>query len=171
VGRDPLQVKVDYGPQNVLNPSAVFLSRLDQPFRVLEQDINAERWAICRSTALRNRKEGTLKKTLKSHTCGGGTDASLGIKKFVEFDIEHSLSDATGEYVPSEADHLLGSRESVDHIVHLGSQARIIEYSELVEPGMVDEAGVAQPVNRELGMVRIWDDGSNHANLGVEQQE
>ena len=104
----------------------------------------------------------------KSHTRGRGANASRWIENHVEFDIKYGFPDATGEYVPREVDHLLRPCESVDYVVHLGPQARIIEHGELVEPWVVDKAGVAQPVNRELGMFGIWNDGCNHADL--EQQ-
>jgi hypothetical protein len=109
-------------------------------------------------------------RTQKSHTRGGGPNPSLRIEKLVELDIEHSLPEATSVYVPSEADHLLCSCKSMDHIVQLGPQARIIEHGELVEPGVVDEASVAQPVNRELGVVGIWNDGCNYTDLGVKNE-
>jgi hypothetical protein len=111
-----------------------------------------------------------IRQAQKSHTRGGGANASLRVEKFVELDIEHGLPNTTGVYIPGEADHLQGSRESVDYIVHLGPQAIVIEYGELVEPGVVDEAGIAKPVNGELGVVWIWNDGCDDADLGVELQ-
>ena len=53
----------------------------------------------------------------------------------------------------------------MDNVVHLGAQTVVPEYGELVEPWVVDEAGIAQPVDRELGVIRIRDNGSNNANL------
>lgn len=108
----------------------------------------------------------TLKRKRKcSRTRGGGADASLGIEKFVELDIEHGLTDATCEHVPGEADHLLGPGEGVDDVIELWAQTLVSEHGELVEPWVVDEAGIAQPVDRELGVLRIRDDCSNHADL------
>jgi hypothetical protein len=43
---DPLKVEVEIRPQNVGDPRSVLLLGLDQPFRVFEQDISAERRSI-----------------------------------------------------------------------------------------------------------------------------
>jgi hypothetical protein len=163
VRRNPLKVKVDDGPQDVGHPSAILLFGFYQPLRIFEQDRDAEGRAICPS-AQKKRKRAS-KKLKISRTRGGGADASFGIKKFVKLDIEHGLPDATCEHVPGEADHLLGPGEGVDDVVELRAQTLVSEHGELVEPRVVDEAGIAQPVDRELGVIRIRDDGSNHANL------
>jgi len=78
---------------------------------------------------------------------------------------KYCLLDATSKDVPSQADYLLCSDESVDNVVHLRAQTVVTEYSELIEPGMVDEASIAQPVDRILGVVWIRDDGKNQADL------
>jgi hypothetical protein len=41
-----LEVEVDYGPQDVSDPRAIFLFGLDQPFGKFEKDIDAERGAV-----------------------------------------------------------------------------------------------------------------------------
>jgi hypothetical protein len=170
VGRNPLQVEIDHRPKDVLNPCAIFLFRLDQPLGEFEQDVDAEGWTIYPLRWETRKKKKKHAQHKKSHTRGRGTDASLRIEKLVELDIEYGLPNATGVYIPGEADHLHGSRESVDHIVYLGPQTRVIEYGELIDPRVVDEAGIAKPVNRELRMVGIWDDGCNNADLEVERQ-
>ncbi len=43
VGRDPLEVEVDEGPQDVSDPRSVVLFGFGQPLRVLEMDIRTER--------------------------------------------------------------------------------------------------------------------------------
>ncbi len=80
-------------------------------------------------------------------------------------DTKYCLRDSTCEDVPSQADYLLCSGENVDNVVHLGAQTLVPEYGELVEPGMVDETSIAQPVDRVLRVIRIRDDRYNHANL------
>jgi hypothetical protein len=80
-------------------------------------------------------------------------------------DAKYGLVDATGEHGPRQADYLLRSGEGVDNVVQLGAQAFVPKDGELVEPRLVDEAGIAQPVDRELGVIRIRDDGSDNANL------
>ena len=44
-----MEVEVDDGPQDVSDPSAVVLFGLDQPLRILEKNIHAERRAVCAS--------------------------------------------------------------------------------------------------------------------------
>lgn len=80
-------------------------------------------------------------------------------------DTKYCLRDATSENVPSQANYLLCSGENVDNVVQLGAQTLVPEYSELIEPGMVDEASIAQPVDRVLGVFWIRNDGNNHADL------
>ena len=80
-------------------------------------------------------------------------------------EVKHGLLDATCEYISREANYLLRSRERVDDVVHLRAQAFIIENSKLVKPWVVDEVRIAQPEDRVFGMIWIWDDGCNHANL------
>jgi hypothetical protein len=156
-----LEVEVDHRPQDVSDPRAIFLFGLDQPFGEFDQDIDAERRAVY-PWASDNEQAQILK---VSRTRGRGTDAGLLIENPLKLDTKYCLLDATGEHVPSQADYLLRSGESVDNIVQLGAQTLVPEHGELVEPRVVDEAGIAQPVDRELGVVRIRDDGSNHANL------
>jgi len=92
------------------------------------------------------RQAETRSRAQISRTRGRGADASLGIEKFVELDIEHGLLDATGEHIPSEAGHLLRPGEGVDDVVELRAQTLVSENGELVEPRVVDEAGVTQPI-------------------------
>jgi len=47
VRRDPLQVEVDHGPQDVCDPRAIVLFRLDQPLRIFEKDVDTEGRAVC----------------------------------------------------------------------------------------------------------------------------
>ena len=56
VGRDPLQVKIDDGPQDVGDPRAIISFRLDQPFGVFDQVGGAERRAVC-PLALRQKRK------------------------------------------------------------------------------------------------------------------
>jgi hypothetical protein len=58
-------------------------------------------------------------------------------------DTKYRLVDATGEHVTSQANYLLRSGEGVDNIVQLGAQALVPGNGELVEPRVVDEAGIA----------------------------
>jgi hypothetical protein len=53
----------------------------------------------------------------------------------------------------------------VDNIVQLGAQTLVPKYSELIEPGMIDEASIVQPVDRVLRAFWIRDDSNNHADL------
>ncbi len=46
---DPLEIEIDDGPEDVGDPGAVVLFGLDQPLGILEEDISAERRAICTS--------------------------------------------------------------------------------------------------------------------------
>jgi hypothetical protein len=161
VRRDPLEVEVDHGPQDVSDPRAIFLFGLEQPLAEFDQVGDAERRAIYPCVSAKERAQ----KLKIPRTRGGGADAGLLIENPLKLDTKYRLVDATGEYVPCQADYLLRSGESVDNIVQLGAQTLVPEYGELVEPRVVDEAGIAQPVDRELGVVRIGDDGSNHANL------
>ena len=80
-------------------------------------------------------------------------------------DTKYSLVYPTGVHVTSQADYLLRSGEGMDNIVQLGAKALVPEDGELVEPRVVDEAGIAQPVDREFGVIRIRDDGRNNTNL------
>lgn len=158
--RDPLEVKVDHGPQDVSDPRPIVLFGLDQPFSIFEEVVDTERRAIYLCVSYGGREQ-----TESRRTCGRGADAGFLIEDYLKLDTKYCLRDAAGENVPSQADNLLCSGESVDNVVHLRAQTRVPEYGELIEPGMVDEAGVAQPVDRELGMIRIRDDGSNYADL------
>ena len=157
---DPLEVEVDHGPQDVSDPRPIVLFGLDQPFGIFDEDVDTERRAIYPCVSYNSREQ-----TGSRRTCGRGADAGTLIENHLKLDTKYCLCDATSENVSSEADHLLCSSESVDNVVHLGAQTRVPKYGELIEPGMVDEAGVAQPVDRELGMFRIRDNGSNHADL------
>jgi hypothetical protein len=151
VGRNPSEIEVDDGPQVVSNPGAVFLIGLHQPLRILEKDVRAERRAVCDSI----RSEHDPKTTKLLRTRCGGTDASGGVENFLELEVQHGLPDATCEYVSGEADHLLRPCERVDNVVHLRAQVRVAEHGELIEPGVVYEASVAQPVDGEFGVIRI----------------
>jgi len=112
------------------------------------------------------RQEGIVfKKTHISRTCCGRANASSRVNKHVKFDIKHRFFEATGEHVPSEADHLLRPSEGVDYIIDLWAQTRVAQYGEFVDPRVVDLTGVTNPVYRILGVVRIRDDGGNHTNL------
>jgi len=79
--------------------------------------------------------------------------------------VPHGLRDATGEYVSGEADYLLGPDERVRQVIRHGTETFVSEHGEFVQPWVIDEARVAQPVDRELWVVGIWDDRRNDANL------
>jgi hypothetical protein len=53
-------------------------------------------------------------------------------------EVEHGLFEATCEYISGEADHLLRSSERMDDVVHLRTQACVVENGEFIEPWMVD---------------------------------
>lgn len=48
VQRDPLEVEVDGRPENVGDPRAILLLRLEEPLGILDQDQCTERGAIYR---------------------------------------------------------------------------------------------------------------------------
>jgi hypothetical protein len=50
-------------------------------------------------------------------------------------------------HISGEADHLLSPDERVCHVVRHGAKACVAEHSEFVQPGVIDEASVAQPVD------------------------
>ena len=108
-------------------------------------------------SALRLEPDSKTTKCLR--TRGGGTDANLFVENHVDLEVEHGLLDTTCEYISSKADHLLRPRERVDDVVHLRAQARIVEHGELVEPRVVDETSVAQPVDGEFGVFGIGYNG------------
>jgi hypothetical protein len=60
---------------------------------------------------------------------------------------------------------LLGLDERVRHVIRHGTETFVSEQGEFVQPWVIDEARVAQPVDRELWVVGIWDDRRNDANL------
>jgi hypothetical protein len=78
---------------------------------------------------------------------------------------EHGLLDTTSEYVSGEADHFLCPDERVRQVVRHGAKACVAKHGQFVQPRVVYEASVAQPVDRELGVVGIRDDRCNDANL------
>ena len=80
-------------------------------------------------------------------------------------DVEHGLLDATSVHVSSEADNLLGPDQRVRQVICHGAKACVAEHSEFVQPGVIDKASVAQPVDRELGVIRIRDDRRNDTDL------
>ena len=137
------------------NPGAIILFGLHQPLRILEKDIHAERRAVCAPLRTRSKTTQILR------TRGGRTDASLshGVKKSPELEVKHGLIYATIKYISGDADHLLRPCERVDNVVHLRAQARVALHGELIDPGVVDEASVAQPVDGVFGVSRIWDYG------------
>jgi hypothetical protein len=157
---DPLEVEVDHGPQDVSDPRAIVLFGLDQPFGVFDEVGGTERRAIYFCISDTGRAQ-----TRSPRTCGRGANAGLLIEKRLELGTKYCLRDATSENVPSQADYLLCPDENVDNVVQLGAQTLVPKYSELVEPGMVDEASIAQPVDRVLGVFWIRNDGNNHADL------
>ena len=154
VGRDPLEVEVDGGPQDVSDPRAVVLFGQDQPLRILEKDIHTERRAVCALLSTQSRKPQNLLRTR-----GGRADASLGVDNHVDLEVEHSFLETACEYVSCEAGHLLCPSQRVDDVVHLRPKARVVEHGELIEPGVVDEASVAQPENGVFGMLGIGYNG------------
>jgi hypothetical protein len=82
-------------------------------------------------------------------------------------DIEHGLLNATSVNISSEADHLLGPDERVCQVIRHGAKTCVAEYGEFIQPGVIDEASIAQPVDRKFGMVGIRDDGRDDTDLRV----
>jgi hypothetical protein len=82
-----------------------------------------------------------------------------------EMDIEHGLLNATSVNISGEADHLLGPDERMCQIIRHGAKACVAEYGEFIQPGVIDEASIAQPIDRILGMVGIRDDCRNDTDL------
>jgi hypothetical protein len=101
-------------------------------------------------------------------TSSGRTNPGGLILNHIEVDVENRLLDTATEHVSGEADHLLGPNESVCHVIRYGAKAFVTEHSKLVQPGMIDEACIAQPVDRELWVVGVWDDCCNDAGLEKE---
>ena len=89
----------------------------------------------------------------------------------MELEVEHGFSNATCKYVSGKADHLLRPCKRVDNVLHLWAHARVVEYGEFIEPRVVDEASVAQPVDGEFGVLRIWYDSQNYANLEATKRQ
>ena len=108
-------------------------------------------------SALRSEPSPKTAKSLR--TRGGRTDASLGVDKHLDLEVEHGLLETACKYVSGEAGHLLRPRQCVDDVVQLRAQARVVEHGELVEPGVVDKASVAQPVDGEFGVIGVGYNG------------
>ena len=145
-----MEVEVDDGPQGVSDPGAIVLFGFDQPLRIFEKDIRAERRAVCDSLKATDPKIATCLRT----SCGG-TDASLGVGDHVDLEVEHGLLETACEYVSGKTGHLLRPCQRVDDVVHLRAKARGVEHGELVNPGEVDVASPAQPVDGVFGDIRI----------------
>jgi hypothetical protein len=78
VRRDPLEVEVDHGPQDVSDPRAIFLFGLEQPFGKFDQVGDAERRAVYPRVS--NNKRA---RTQNSLTRRGGADAGLLIENLL----------------------------------------------------------------------------------------
>ena len=98
-------------------------------------------------------------------TGSGRTNPGGLVLNHIEMDVPNCFLDTAGEHVSGEADHLLGSDECVCHVISHGTKAFITEHSKLVQPGMIDETRIAQPVDRELWVVGVWDNCRNDAWL------
>ena len=94
-----------------------------------------------------------------------GADPGVFVLDGLELDVEHGLLDATGEHISCETDHLLGPDERVCQVIRHGAKAGVAEHGEFVQPWVVDEASVAQPIDRELGVIGIRDDCRNDTDL------
>jgi hypothetical protein len=60
---------------------------------------------------------------------------------------------------------LLAPDERMCQVIRHGAKACIAEHGEFVQPGMIDETSVAQPIDRELGMVGIRNNCRNDTDL------
>jgi len=98
-------------------------------------------------------------------TGSGRADAGVFALDRIDLDVEHGLLDATAEHVSCEADYLLRTDERVRQVIRHRAQALVAEHGELIEPRVVNEAGIAQPIHRELRVERIRDDRRNDADL------
>jgi hypothetical protein len=171
---NPLKVEVEFRPQYVGDPCAVILLRLGQPFSVFEQDRGAERRSVFTVINGDNHRYNnfkpmylSLRHMRLSEPLTGSWRADTGVLVLdgFEMDIEHGLLNAASVNISGEADHLLGPDERVCQVVRRGAKTCVAEYSEFIQPGVIDEASIAQPVDRKLGMVGIRDDCRNDTDL------
>lgn len=88
----------------------------------------------------------------------------------VELDVEDGLFDSTRQHVSGETDHLLGPDERVREVICHGTKAFVAKHGEFVQPWVIDEARVAQPIDRELGMVGIRNDSRNDSDLSAKDK-
>lgn len=109
------------------------------------------------------------RKRVGSLTGSGRADAGGFALDGVELDVEDGLFDSTRQHVSGETDHLLGPDERVREVICNGTEAFVAKHGEFVQPWVIDEARVAQPIDRELGMIGIRDDSRNDSDLSVSQ--
>jgi hypothetical protein len=107
------------------------------------------------------------RKRVSSLTGSGRADAGVFALDGVELDVEDSLFDSTRHHVSGETDDLLGPDERVREVICHGTKAFVAKNCEFVQPWVIDEARVAQPIDRELRVVGIWDDGRNDSDLSA----
>jgi hypothetical protein len=89
-------------------------------------------------------------------TGGWRVDPGVFVLEGFEMDIEDVLLNAAGVNISGEADRLLGPGECVCPVIRHGAKTCVAEYNEFIQPGVIDEARIAQPVERiPAGMVGI----------------
>jgi hypothetical protein len=85
--RNPLEVEVDGRPEDVGDPRAVILLRLEKPLGIFYQHQCAERGAIYHVCAFQLPREIRMKN--RGHTSSGGANAEVvGVRDLGNVDIE-----------------------------------------------------------------------------------
>ena len=101
----------------------------------------------------------------KGLTSSGRTEPGGLGRIGIDFGVKHDLLDAASEDVSGEADRLLSPDESVCEVIRHRTEAFVTEHGEFVHPCMIDVTRVAQPVDRGLGIVAVWDGCRNNSDL------
>ena len=161
---DPLKVEVKFRPQCVGDPCAVLLLRLREPFSIFKQDRGAEGRSVFKRGVSFTRM-WLPSQSRKPLTSSWRADSGVFVLDGFEMNIKHGLLDATCVHVSSEADHLLCPDERMCQVVCHGAKACVAKYGQFVQPRVIYEAGIAQPVDRILGVVGIRDDRCNDTDL------
>ena len=74
-------------------------------------------------------------------------DSGVYVLNGFEMDIVHGLLNATSVNISGEADHLLSSDEGVCQVIRHGAKTCVAEYGEFIQPGVINEASITQPVD------------------------
>ena len=101
----------------------------------------------------------------KGLTSSGRTEPGGFGRVGIDFGVKDDLLDASSEDVAGEADRLLSPDERVCQVIRHRAKAFVPEHGEFVHPCMIDVTRVAQPVDRGLGMVAVWDGCHNDSDL------